>query len=243
MSLAFDYRSNPARDMAFRRVVEGLGAFLHSPEDQPATLPTGSAPLDRLLGGGLPVGRLVEVVGAQASGKLTLSLKALRAALERGEPAALVDTTRSVCPPIASDPIYEDLLVVRAPDPRLGFQGLDTLLRTGVFTLLVFDLSGLGRPPASAAVTRLVREARLAETALLVLSERRHGPLLGSLASARLSVAPLACARALEVTLEKSKLGPSGASVEVPLAHPLSLISPFPAKETDHDPTRRRRGA
>jgi len=44
----------------------------------PGLLPTGFAPLDSLLpGGGLPLGRVVELTGSMASGKTTLALMAL----------------------------------------------------------------------------------------------------------------------------------------------------------------------
>ena len=59
------------------------------PRDDPC--PTGVAPLDRLLGGGLPVGKLIEMVGRRSSGRFSLVLAALATATTAGESVALID--------------------------------------------------------------------------------------------------------------------------------------------------------
>ena len=70
-----------------------------SPDPRPAKrLPTSWADLDRLLGGGWPVGRLCELRG---SGGTSLALGALREARRAGQPVAWIDGTGTFCPATA----------------------------------------------------------------------------------------------------------------------------------------------
>ena len=55
-------------------------------------IPTGLAPLDALLGGGLPRGHLSEVAGPRSTGRTSVLCTLLAATTARGELAALVDT-------------------------------------------------------------------------------------------------------------------------------------------------------
>ncbi len=54
-------------------------------------MPTGIAPLDARLEGGLPRGHLSEVVGPRSSGRLAVAVSALAGATSRGEAVALID--------------------------------------------------------------------------------------------------------------------------------------------------------
>src|ERR1700758_2339268 len=54
-------------------------------------MPTGVGRLDTLLSGGLPRGKLVEIVGGRSSGRLGIALSALAAATQAGENAAFID--------------------------------------------------------------------------------------------------------------------------------------------------------
>src|SRR6266545_1067754 len=78
-------------------LLSGPGAKLHlaselpSRETRAAPLPVGLAPFDRLLSGGLPRGRLTELVGRRSSGRFSLVLAALASVTSAGEAAAFVD--------------------------------------------------------------------------------------------------------------------------------------------------------
>jgi len=68
----------------------------------PAAIPTGSAALDRALGiGGIPRGRIIEIIGPPASGKMTLALHILAEAQRLGGAVAYVDGAHH-----ALDPAY-----------------------------------------------------------------------------------------------------------------------------------------
>ncbi len=104
--------------------------------------PTGSLMLDLALGiGGLPKGRIIEVYGAESSGKTTLCLHAVAEAQKLGGMAAFIDVEHAL------DPVYAralgvdvDNLLVSQPDT--GEQALDiieTLVRSGALDIVVLD--------------------------------------------------------------------------------------------------------
>jgi recombination protein RecA len=62
------------------------------------TFPTGSLKLDEILGGGLPVGRIVELYGPESSGKTTLALMAVASAQKMGKTCLYVDVEQSLDP-------------------------------------------------------------------------------------------------------------------------------------------------
>lgn len=146
-------------------------------EDPRDTLATAFAPLDRLLEGGLPRGRLVELVGRRSSGRLSTLLTALAAATRRGEAAALVDLGDGLDPRSAADAglDLERLLWLRPRSTKEAVTAVEILLEGG-FPLVALDL---GSPPvpggrgAEAAWLRLARSARERRAALLVSTPYR----------------------------------------------------------------------
>ena len=105
-------------------------------------IPTGSLGLDIALGiGGLPRGRVVEILGPESSGKTTLALQTIAEAQRRGGICAFVDAEHAL------DPVYArklgvdiDELLISQPDT--GEQALeiaDTLVRSGAVEVLVID--------------------------------------------------------------------------------------------------------
>ena len=81
------------------------------------TISTGALTLDLALGGGLPMGRIVEIYGPESSGKTTLALHAIAEVQKAGGVAAFVDAEHAL------DPTYSgalgvdiDNLLVAQPD-------------------------------------------------------------------------------------------------------------------------------
>jgi hypothetical protein len=121
--------------------------------------------LDRALAsGGLPRGRLTEVVGA--SGKLTLLRPIVEAAAERGEWVAYIDASRTLAPrDWAHLGHIEGVWIVRPTDGSKAAWCADVLLRSGSFALVVLDSA----PPISRAVAvRLTGLARESDAAFVV---------------------------------------------------------------------------
>jgi recombination protein RecA len=105
-------------------------------------IPTGSIGLDVALGGrGLPRGRVVEIFGPESSGKTTLTMHVIAAALRAGGICAFVDAEH------AMDPSYARKLGVKLDDllvsqPDTGEQALEiveTLVRSNAIDVVVID--------------------------------------------------------------------------------------------------------
>ena len=139
--------------------------------------PTGLPGLDRLLGGGLPRGRLVELVGRRSSGRFAAILATLATATTRGQSAALIDLGSGLEPAAAAaaGAALERLLWVRPQTLRQAALATEMLLATG-FPLVALDL---GTPPVpggrgpQAIWLRLARAALDRSAALLVTSPYR----------------------------------------------------------------------
>src|SRR5262245_18618631 len=133
---------------------------LVAPRAEPLAL--GSPRLDRLLGGGVPRGQVVEVSGASSSGKATLAFAVCQRALERGQTAAWIDPTGGFWPLVAVEQGVSTrrLLVVRVGDAISALRAAHILLSSsGAVTVVVVDL-----PPAARPREReLVALQRLAE--------------------------------------------------------------------------------
>lgn len=144
-------------------------------------LPTALPDLDRLLGGGLDRGRLVELVGGRSSGRFSLVISALAAATSIGEAAALVDLGDGFDPAGAelAGVDLERLLWSRPRRIKDAFAATEMLLESG-FPLVVLDL---GTPPVpggrgqDAFWLRLARAAQTHRVALLISAPYRvSGP-------------------------------------------------------------------
>lgn len=116
-----------------------LGAV---PDLNVETIPTGSLTLDLALGvGGLPRGRIVELYGAESSGKTTLALHCIAEAQKLGGEVAFIDVEHAL------DPVYAkalgvdiDNMLVSQPDS--GEQALEIaeeLVRSGAIDMIVID--------------------------------------------------------------------------------------------------------
>ena len=143
----------------------------------PGFLPTRIEGLDRLLGGGLPRGALVEMSGRASSGRFSVALSALAATTQAGEAAALVDPGDHFDPQgaAAAGAELSRVLWLRPRGLKPALAAAETVLATG-FALVVLDL-GLTRIFRrrfdDAVWLRLARRARFHDAALLVLAPYR----------------------------------------------------------------------
>ena len=104
-------------------------------------LSSGSISLDVILGGGYPIGRIIEIFGHESSGKTTLALTAIAHAQRKGGIAAYIDVEQALDIKYASDlGVDVNSLVVSQPDSgEDALQIAEVLLRSGAIDILVVD--------------------------------------------------------------------------------------------------------
>ena len=207
--------------------------------DRPPPLSTALPELDRLLGGGLARGELVELVGERSSGRFSLLLAALAAATGIGEAAALVDLGDALQPADAESAgvALERLLWLRPSRTRQALAGAEMLVGAG-FPLIAVDL---GIPPVAGgrgsggAWLRLARAAERRGAALLVSAPYRvSGAAAAKVLSAdghrleaRLRGADTAILAGLDarLRLEKARGGMGGVEGAIRLTVPEAVAS------------------
>jgi recombination protein RecA len=96
-------------------------------DKEPAPIPrfhSGSYKLDRIVGGGWPWGRLVEIYGPPAGGKTSVALHACAEAQANGRACGYVDAEHSVDPEYAFEGIGVDRKALLFQQPQSGEQAL-----------------------------------------------------------------------------------------------------------------------
>ena len=124
----------------------GKGSIMYLGEKKAASnvdvIPTGSISLDVALTiGGYPRGRVVEIYGAESSGKTTLALHAIASAQKKGGVVAFVDAEHALDISYA-EALGVDLDSLLISQPDFGEQALDiveTLVRSNAIDLVVID--------------------------------------------------------------------------------------------------------
>ena len=123
----------------------GEGAIMKRGENRKLdvkAISTGSIGIDIALGiGGVPRGRIVEIYGAESSGKTTIALHIIAEAQKNGGLAAFIDAEHAL------DPIYAKALGVNIDEllisqPDTGEQALeiaDHLVRSGALDVVIVD--------------------------------------------------------------------------------------------------------
>jgi len=105
-------------------------------------IPTGSIAMDMALGvGGMPRGRIIEIYGAESSGKTTLSLHVISEAQKKGGTCAFVDAEHAMDPDYAKriGVNVDDLLISQPDSGEQALQIVETLVKTGTVDVIVVD--------------------------------------------------------------------------------------------------------
>ena len=105
-------------------------------------IPTGSLALDTALGiGGLPRGRIVEIYGAESSGKTTVALQVVAEAQKMGLTCFFCDAEHAIDPAYARAlGINLDALYLSQPDTgEQALEIVDTMVRSGGVDVVVVD--------------------------------------------------------------------------------------------------------
>src|ERR1700691_1284024 len=136
-------------------------------------VPASVRPVDDALGGGLPSGRLTELVSAVPSGGgQTVVARLLAATQAARQRIAIVDGADGFAPGAHPEDVLRRLVWVRCSEPAQAFAVADILVRDGNYAAVVIDLRGcaeraLRRMPSS-LWHRLQRAAEVSSVAVLV---------------------------------------------------------------------------
>lgn len=140
-------KQNKALESAIDEIKErfGEGAIMKMREVTAVNVdavPTGSIAMDQALGvGGMPRGRIIEIYGAESSGKTTLSLHVVAEAQKLGGVAAYIDAEHAMDPDYAKriGVNTDDLLISQPDSGEQALQIVETLVKTGNVDVIVVD--------------------------------------------------------------------------------------------------------
>lgn len=159
------------------RRVWGTQAIVPLSEKQTAALPhipTGFSALDSALGiGGLPRGRITELVGVPTSGMATLALKTIANAQAKGGTAVYLDTARTFDPDYAHRCGVElrQLLLIHPYTPQQAIAMLPDFINKGGVAIFIVDVPLTDPLPAlSRTLGRLLAPLSKTDCALLFLT-------------------------------------------------------------------------
>lgn len=124
----------------------GSGTIMRLGEDRAAiqidAIPTGSLSLDEALGvGGIPRGRIIELYGAESSGKSTLSYHIMAEAQKLGGTAAYIDAEHALDPGYSArcGVNLDDLLLSQPDSAEQALEICEYLVRSSAVDLVVID--------------------------------------------------------------------------------------------------------
>lgn len=164
---------------------------------------TGVPSLDGALGGGLPRGRITEVVGSLGAGRATLLRGVIRGVLESGGWVAWIDARRTAAPGSWAG-IGKRLVMVRPLDARRGAWCADQLLRSGVFALVVLD----GAPPLQRVQgVRLSGLARERDAAFVIIADTSTTSRIGGAIRLRIESGRAESGRAVRERVHETRRG------------------------------------
>lgn len=121
-------------------IIPELGGVMVN--EHPDVVSTGCEAVDKALGiGGFPYGRIVEVMGQEASGKTTLVLHAIANAQKAGKRCAFIDVEHALDTDRAKKiGVDFDKLAISQPDSgEQALELLEFLIRSGQFAIIVVD--------------------------------------------------------------------------------------------------------
>lgn len=142
-----DSEKKKALELALGKIEKdfGKGSLMRlgdKPSEKIPIIPTGALSLDIALGiGGVPRGRIIEIYGAESSGKTTMALHIIAQTQKAGGIAAFIDAEHAL------DPIYaaaigvntDDLLVSQPDNGESALEITETLIRSGAIDTIVID--------------------------------------------------------------------------------------------------------
>ena len=145
MSSKMDENKKKALESALQAIEKAFGKgsimAMSGEADAIKRFSSGSASIDKALGGGFPIGRVIEIYGHESSGKTTLAIHCIAEIQKMGGKCAFIDAEHAFDPSYAKNlGVDIDDLLVSQPD--YGEQALeiaDYLVRSGAIDLIIVD--------------------------------------------------------------------------------------------------------
>ena len=142
-----DSEKKKALELALGKIEKdfGKGSLMRlgdKPDEKIPVIPTGALSLDVALGiGGVPRGRIIEIYGAESSGKTTIALHIIAEAQKQGGVAAFIDAEHALDPTYAAaiGVNTDDLLVSQPDNGEAALEITETLVRSGAIDVIVVD--------------------------------------------------------------------------------------------------------
>jgi recombination protein RecA len=140
-------KQSKALDSAINEIKErfGEGSIMKLSETTKVNvdcIPTGSIAMDLALGvGGMPRGRIIEIYGAESSGKTTLCLHIVAEAQKKGGVCAYIDAEHAMDPEYAKrlGVNTDDLLISQPDSGENALQIVETLVKSENIDVIVVD--------------------------------------------------------------------------------------------------------
>ncbi len=135
-------RAAPANVAALRSLL--AARFPERTRKSSGVVPTGVRAIDEALGGGLPAGRLTELVSAKpGTGGQTVIAELLHATRMARQRVALIDAADGFVAEVLPADWLRHLVWVRAHGAHEAFGAADILVRDGNYAAVIFDLRGI----------------------------------------------------------------------------------------------------
>ncbi|HVN26972.1 MAG TPA: ATPase domain-containing protein [Candidatus Binataceae bacterium] len=176
--------NHPQRSLEFSGVFRG-----HEFTRKDRRLISGLAPLDALLEGGIPRGRISEIIGAPGSGKTSLAAAFAASSTSRGEVAAWLDASGAFDPDSMAAAGIELKRLLWAsfkntPSSRVPgtmpsrrksaiLKAAELILAAGGFGLVIIDFGEDAHPLPQSPALRLARAAERSGAAVVALASYR----------------------------------------------------------------------
>ena len=213
---------------------EFSGVFLgHELTRKDRRLSSGLAPIDTLLDGGIPRGRISEITGCAGSGKTSIAASFAAASTRRGEVAAWLDASGAFDPESMAMAGVElgRMLWVMARSPAIRRQSAlvkatEIVLEAGGFGLVIVDFGESPRALTQSCALRIARAAERSGAAVIAIAPWR---MCGTFAALSLNASRAAASfcrlgpgapvtfdgLAMDATVARNKMGGTGGSIRV----------------------------
>lgn len=186
---------NTSKEKIFQSETGTLIATLGSKPRDVKTISSGSLVLDSILGGGIPVGRVIEIYGKEASGKTSIALTAAANVQKDGGSVVFIDLENALDPRYAKKlGVQVEEMAVAQPDyAEQALEMVDRLAQTGAVDLIIVDSVAALVPKAviegtledqqmalvarlmSKALPKLVGNANKTNTTIIFINQVRAG--------------------------------------------------------------------